>query len=536
MRTHFTTGDNELGYLLTKVTHSIRFTSINATAHIGATVNEDNGGVLGTQLYAFPDETFLATNVSTQTMTHTGEFILKPNKKYWVVISKKAGTTTTTQLALARTNDVPTSQPGWTLATSSDYLFNEDWRDLGEGIQIRLEGVVRTPVTDEPDDQDFPMDASTRGRLRLGETSTGTLDNVEDNVNAPEHTERVPRGDLLKIEGLTAGNSYRVRAWFGTSKEDSGTAARGGAIGLQFSRAGIELASLSPHNDNLLDDGRASFVFPAFANEEYYVDLVAPAFRPPHWTFPAAIYYGPYMLEIYDLGVTQRALGVTGQTCTDGVCTGGTMQYSEGYGVKATNVCVNNRCYNDPRFPEFHVDGYENTEDHEVSVGNNPLSKNLSLTIAFTAANSGSPTEKFQVDRIGAFIHSMTGGSIPQAAVHEFNIGNPGTKLFDLEPLSNDDGHIDYFIAPRDAQALNRSGRYMVVFTEGGGASASYKLYATEKTHEDDNRHPRWAIDDASITRDDDAMNAAWEDTRSGNTPDGVVVIPQIRIYAGVAP
>ena len=70
------------------------------------------------------------------------------------------------------------------------------------------------------------------------------------------------------------------------------------AIGLQFSRSGIELASLSPHNDNLLDDGRASFVFPAFANEEYYVDLVAPAFRPPHWAFPAHIYFGPYMLEI----------------------------------------------------------------------------------------------------------------------------------------------------------------------------------------------------------------------------------------------
>ena len=97
------------------------------------------------------------------------------------------------------------------------------------------------------------MDASTPGRLKLGQTSTGTLDAVDDNRS----------GDLLKIEGLTPGNSYRVRAWFGTSKEDSATAARGGAIGLQFSRAGIELASLSPHNDNLLDDGRASFRIPS---------------------------------------------------------------------------------------------------------------------------------------------------------------------------------------------------------------------------------------------------------------------------------
>ena len=62
------------------------------------------------------------------------------------------------------------------------------------------------------------MDASTPGRLWIGTTSTGTLDSVDDNLDAPEHTRRVPRGDLIKIEGLTAGNSYRVRAWFGTSK------------------------------------------------------------------------------------------------------------------------------------------------------------------------------------------------------------------------------------------------------------------------------------------------------------------------------
>ena len=136
-------------------------------------------------------------------------------------------------------------------------------------------------TTAEPTPVDFPRTGRTMGALRVGETSTGRLDPVDDNLHAPEHDARIPRGDMFRIEGLTAGNSYRVRAWFGTSKEDSATAARGGAIGLQFSRAGIELASLSPHNDNLLDDGRASFVFPAFANEEYYVDLVAPAFRPP---------------------------------------------------------------------------------------------------------------------------------------------------------------------------------------------------------------------------------------------------------------
>ena len=79
---------------------------------------------------------------------------------------------------------------------------------VGESLpslfSLRLEGIILAPVTNEPRYRDFPMDASTLGRLRSSATtSTGTLDNVDDNVDAPEHTKRVPRGDLLKIEGLT---------------------------------------------------------------------------------------------------------------------------------------------------------------------------------------------------------------------------------------------------------------------------------------------------------------------------------------------
>ena len=371
-------------------------------------------------------------------------------------------------------------------------------------------------TTAEPTPVDFPKTGRTMGALRIGETSTGRLDPVDDNLHAPEHDSRIPRGDLLRIEGLTAGNSYRVRAWFGTSKEDSATAARGGAIGLQFSRSGIELASLSPHNDNLLDDGRASFVFPAFANDEYYVDLVAPAFRPPNGTFPAAIYFGPYMLEIYDLGPTKK------------------QSQPEGYGIKATNICVNNRCYNDPRFPEFHDSKYPTNETHAVTVGNSPLANNFLRSTMFRAGNSTSPAAGFQLDRIGAFVHSMTSGSNPQAAIYS-DIDGPAEKLFDLEPIYNDERHVDYFVAPRDAQALNRNWEYHVVFSEGGGDNESYKLYVTALTAEDDNRDPKWLITLTASTKDSKADNPIWNLTRLGDIPTGTPVYPQIRVYAGVA-
>ena len=522
--TQFTTGDNRHGYLLTKVTHGMGLVAADSeTARLAVT--KQAAGIPSASFYEFPDQTI--TTINPQEVTHVGEVLLEPNTKYWILIRRSSYPTNHVETYYKRSDDVDTGQPGWTLATSSNH-FNPGWQSLNSAYALRLEGIILAPVTNEPRYRDFPMDTSTLGRLKLGETSTGTLDATDDNLS----------GDLLKIEGLTPGNSYRVRAWFGTSKEDSATAARGGAIGLQFSRAGIELASLSPHNDNLLDDGRASFAFPAFANEEYYVDLVAPAFRPPNGQTPAHTYYGPYMLEIYDLGVTQRTLGVTGQTCTDGVCTGGTMQYSEGYGIKASNICVNNRCYNDPRFEEFWVDGYANTEDHEVTVGST-ASKNLLQAIQFRVDNRSGSTTKWKLDRIGTFIHSMTANSIPQAAIYSVSAGVPGDQLFDLEPLYNDDRHIDYFVAPSEAQALDPNTFYFVVFSEGGGGTNFYKLYVTTKHGEDDNRHPNWPIDNAGITKDDDATPipgfSGWDGMRKDDTMGGTPVLPQIRVYAGVA-
>ena len=170
-------------------------------------------------------------------------------------------------------------------------------------------------------------------------------------------------------------------------------------------------------------------------------------------------------------------------------------------------------------------------------MGNNPTSKNLSQAVSFIAANNDtSPTASFKLDRIGAFVHSMTGGSIPKAAIHAVFGGEPGDKLFDLEPLYNDDGHIDYFVALRDAQALNGDTGYVVVFTEGGGSNASYKLYVTAKDTQDDNSHPKWPVGVVGQTKDNDATMPSWDEMRSGDSPTGTFVKAQIRIYAGVAP
>ena len=160
-------------------------------------------------------------------------------------------------------------------------------------------------TTTEPGPVDFPKNGHTMGELRVGETSTGRLDAVDDNLHAPQHAARIPRGDMFKIEGLTAGHTYRVRAWFGSSKEDSATPDRGGDITLYGGRGNPDnIYSLGQYYDDLLEDGVATFAFPAHANEEYYLSVIAPAFRFNNLISPAYDYYGPYMLEIYDLGPT----------------------------------------------------------------------------------------------------------------------------------------------------------------------------------------------------------------------------------------
>ena len=250
--TQFTTGNNKYGYLLTKVTHGM-YLSPAGTGIIGAALHADNAGIPGIELYEFPAQT--VPGAAAMLVTYVGEVLLEPNKKYWIVLTRRESSTVAIWIKYKHHEAVPTAQPGWSLAAKSSSYTSGSWSEESNIFTTRLEGVVLAPTTDEPDYDylDFPMDASTLGRLRLGTTSTGVLDATDDNLS----------GDLLKIEGLEPGHSYRVRAWFGTSKEDSATADRGGAIGLQAGHWGSShISSFSPHNDNLLDDGRASFVFP----------------------------------------------------------------------------------------------------------------------------------------------------------------------------------------------------------------------------------------------------------------------------------
>ena len=71
--THFTTGNNQYGYHLTNLTYSISFSSSGAPYSIGAAINEDNNGVPGNQVYAFPDKIYGNVNTQPQTINPHGQ-------------------------------------------------------------------------------------------------------------------------------------------------------------------------------------------------------------------------------------------------------------------------------------------------------------------------------------------------------------------------------------------------------------------------------------------------------------------------------
>ena len=152
---------------------------------------------------------------------------------------------------------------------------------------------------------------------------------------------------------------------------------------------------------------------------------------------PSYSYYGPYELELVDLGPTQRRI-CPGTGTSSGGCT---PSYTAGHGIKAANVCHNKRCEVDPRLQHLFTSTVTPTETVEVSVGNDPASKNLVQAARFTVGTSSQVgAAKFRLGRIEAFIHDTAGASMPHAAIYSsvtvFGMGNvrtPNQKLFDLE-------------------------------------------------------------------------------------------------------
>ena len=521
----FTTGSSPDGYTLTGVTVNASG-SIAFAMDVHVSVLADSSGVPGASLYAFPAQTIQSN--AYRYITFAGEMSLEPDTTYWLNLDSSIRNAFDPILTISGHMDSG-GQSGWSLGNNYHHFNGNDFRENSNGpLAVRLRGKVSG--------QDFAFDASTRGRLGLGVVSSGVLSDPGDRFGASGTRERV--GDMFRLEGVVPGRSYRVRAWFGSSRDDAATSQRGGSISLMFARSGSsDIGSLSPHEDDLLDDGRAMFTFGARRGADYWVSLVAPAFSPTaaFVSTPSYSYYGPYELGLVDLGPTQRRIcpgtGTSSTNCTP--------SYTAGHGIKAANVCHNKRCEVDPRLQHLFTSTVTPTETVTMSVGNDPTSKNLVQAAQFTLGSSSDVgAAKFKLDRIEAFIHDTAGASKPTAAIYSsvtvFGMGNvptPNQKLFDLESPPTFGRHLDQFIAPDTAPDLDAGMSYWVVFSESGtDTNASYKLWATTSDNQDEDRHAAWGIARPGATKDDDASSPAWASMVTGTANTSTTL--QIAVYA----
>ena len=527
----FTTGGSSRNvHLLTSVTLTLKLFTSLLIDEVRVAVYTDAGGAPGRSLYAFPPQ--IVDSTSAVETRFVGEVPLEANTKYW--LRMKSSTAISDMVTVPGGAVDSDGLSDWSLG--QNYYITRVGQPRvaaanGHALTVRLRGKVLDSSTVEPVGGDFGFDASTRGRLGLGEVSSGVLSDPEDRFGASGTRERV--GDLFRLEGVVPGRSYRVRAWFGSSRDDAATSQRGGSISLMFARSGgSDIGSLSPHEDDLLDDGRATFTFGARRGTDYWVSLVAPAFSPTDAfvSTPSYSYYGPYELELVDLGPTQRRI-CPGTGTSSGGCTA---SYTPGFGIKAANVCHNDRCGADPRLEHLFTSTVTPTETVTMSVGNDPASKNLVQAVRFTvSADQQFGDEKIKLDRIEAFVYALSGGSMPHAAIYDDDGINPWPwdLLFDLESPPAFGRHLDQFLAPADA-FLEPNEHYWVVFSESSTNSAAhFKLWATISDNQDSDSHDAFDIGRPGSTKDEDASSPAWANmtnTVGGTTSNATL---QITVY-----
>ena len=207
----FTTGPNSHGYGLTSFTLLLERLPTQATLSVTTTtpvftVHRDSNGSPGEVLYTFQNP----SNISAMTYLSFNEYTftspaharsLEANTTYWLVFG-----TTGFPFSASRSSttiDDTITQPGWRITNNYSILTNGSgtWTASYGKHRLKVQGVSFTPLWDEPLAWDLPASEATPGRVRLGEYSTGTLDDASDR-------------DWFRIDGLEHYRQYRLEVDF----------------------------------------------------------------------------------------------------------------------------------------------------------------------------------------------------------------------------------------------------------------------------------------------------------------------------------
>ena len=197
----FTTGSSSRSYGLTAVRFNAR---TSTTPSLVVSIHEDNSGdPAATVLFTLTGPAISGSVRQEYTYSAPANARLDPDTPYWVVFSNSSG-----QLALTETDDISEQgiAAGWSIANRNKFRTSPTavWQQsTGDGaILMAVDGTFfQLPERVELPGEDFPASEATPGRVRLGEYSTGVLDDASDS-------------DWFRIDGLEHYRQYRLEVDF----------------------------------------------------------------------------------------------------------------------------------------------------------------------------------------------------------------------------------------------------------------------------------------------------------------------------------
>ena len=215
----FTTGSSSRSYGLT----AVRFhASAGATqTSLVVSIHEDNSGEpAATALFTLTGPAVSGFGRREYTYSAPANALLDPDRPYWVVFSNSSS-----QITLFETQDLSEQgiAAGWSIGNSITFRPSPTavWeQNTGNDVlRMAVDGTFFHSEWAEPPGQDFPASEATPGRVRLGEYSTGTLDDASDR-------------DWFRIDGLEHFRQYRLEVDF------LGANVVGGSLDIFSSRLG----------------------------------------------------------------------------------------------------------------------------------------------------------------------------------------------------------------------------------------------------------------------------------------------------------
>ena len=291
----FTTGSHRLGYSIASVSFltSLYFGS---ESQLVVTMHEESSGLPSDgALFTFSGPPVTASSLTEYTYTTPPGARLDPNTNYWLKFTAASGAV---QMPDTLVPGVQQIDSGWDIETPRFWRFSPtaSWINTGSGTMVfALSGSCPAPTQVECGD--LPASEATPGRVRLGEYSTGTLDDASDR-------------DWFRIDGLEHYRQYRLEVDF------LGANAIGGSLDVFSSRMGRPAVARSDLWDSNYDGHAVLDFWPlAVGLSTMYVQVESD--NDMNREGDGNRYTGPYTITLSELPDVQRMVSNLEQRASD---------------------------------------------------------------------------------------------------------------------------------------------------------------------------------------------------------------------------